>query len=85
MEYDGATYISQTEAPNHEQAMIEWVNEQKFDELVGEKISAKTVIADLEESNENPVSINGMQNVWCICFDLKDKLALVHYTQTERS
>lgn len=82
MEFRGGTYCSQVEAKNVFLSISEWVTYLKSNLTRIKYMGDKTVCEIAKQKNENPVLLDGLKNVWCICFSTRKGFVLVNIVQT---
>lgn len=86
LEIDGGTYISQINAINIEDSVIQWITSLEIENSKEQFISLEIVsglkneifISDLEK----PTELDGLKNVWCLSFSIKEHLALINIVET---
>ncbi|MFN3228972.1 MAG: hypothetical protein ACK41P_03880 [Asticcacaulis sp.] len=84
VEYDGGTYISQFKAEDPSLAIRLWCESFEYDEKINKKTRniAVSVRQSIELSNECPVQLEGIENVWCICSSYRKNLILLNIIKT---
>lgn len=82
LEYDGATYMTQTEAADETEALKEWSDELDVCAIDGFPLDdAEPVIKSLE--NQTPTPVSKLVNVWNVNFVVGHDLAILHLIKTE--
>ena len=87
LDYRGGTYISQVTAPDHLSAPRVWAEAFQLDqndELAQSfEPSFRRKLSESLESDE-PTSVLGLTNTWCLTVVHLDELAIIHFTRTEK-
>jgi hypothetical protein len=80
LDWNGGTFLSQVHANSVDLAIRLWVG--KFDpKVIGvESLDLGKILEAL--SDEVPTPVQGLDNVWCLCFFLLSKMAIVHVIAT---
>jgi len=82
LEYDGATYMTQVEASDETEALVEWTDELDVCAIDGFPLdNAEPVLKSLEEQVPSPVK--QLINVWNLTFAVGHDLAVLHLIKTE--
>jgi hypothetical protein len=82
MEYLEGTYISQVNANNIGKAMMPWIQNLKTEEIKGFSSSDKKKLINDNFSDEVPVLIRGMKNVWHFLIITKKGTGFVNCVKT---
>ena len=82
LDFRGGTYLSQVQAASVNPACLQWVQELDIKSIYG--LGPKSHSWLMEQMPEKlPVSMNGLQNVWCVAVLIRGHLALIHIIQTD--
>ena len=82
LDFRGGTSISQVWATSMNQSCRKWVQQLDTKDIYG--LGPKSIPRLMEQMLEElPVSINGVQNVWCMTALIRGQLALIHIIQTD--
>lgn len=79
VEFRGGTYISQYEALNVTDALQQW------GKSLDSSIYTQRIVTKLQKdiaSEENPVPIKGVENVWCCSFSPYNSFLLLNIVET---
>lgn len=82
LDFRGGTYLSQVWATSLNQACRKWVQQLDTKDIYG--LDPKSIPRLMEQMLEEfPVTVNGVQNVWCMSALIRGQLALIHIIQTD--
>jgi hypothetical protein len=79
-EYNKGTYISQYITAKLEEAIYQWACTADIPSLNDEE--RDQLIKEINEGNETPTSIDGVDNVWCLFLRIGKKSHLLNIVQT---
>ncbi len=82
MDYIGGTYISQVSAPSPKAAMVKAAKKLEVSEIQGLGIRTRERLVQ-QVTEDPPVPLTGVQNVWCTIADLRGHHVLMNLVQTE--
>jgi hypothetical protein len=85
MEYLEGTYISQVNANNIRKAMTLWIQNLETEEIKGFSNSDKQKLINDNFSDEAPVLIRGMKNVWHFLIITKKGTGFVNCVKTRKA
>jgi hypothetical protein len=80
LEFDGGTYISQLRAASVARAVAQYPSQLLSNKAVSTLAVRKRLAQSF--STENPVAIEGVQNVWCCSASAGKKFALLNIVTT---
>jgi len=80
LEFDGGTYISQLRAASVARAVAQYPSQLLSNKTVSTLAVRKRLAQSF--STENPVVIEGVQNVWCCSGSAGNKFALLNIVAT---
>lgn len=83
LEYEGGTYISQIEADSPNNGSKLWAENLDEREIYNFGSKSKEILL-AQISEETPVPIMNIENVWCVSYIIRGKLALVNIVQTQK-
>ena len=82
IDYDDQMHFSQIRDITIENAIKNWIKSLDL-EMLGVKVTTnETLLTEIEYVEERPIAIEGVKNVWCIGFNLDEKMALTHIIKT---
>ena len=82
LDFAGGTYIFQIEEKSPYDAMINWIKTFDLKSLKTRNIIKENILKQIYESEERPVLLSGMKNVWCATFFSGKQMALVNIIKT---
>ncbi|HUF04902.1 MAG TPA: hypothetical protein VMM38_12100 [Aridibacter sp.] len=81
LDWNGGTYVYQVRAGNASDAALRWTKQLDVREIPGfGEVARRTLNDSLTESEL--VSLDGLENVWCMTALIRGKLALVNIVCT---
>lgn len=82
LDFKGGTYIAQVKAHNAQQACLKWAAQIKPNEIANLGAIGKTQLQK-ELSEDKPVLLTGLVNVWCMTAYVRNSPALINIVQTQ--
>jgi hypothetical protein len=80
LEFDGGTFIAQVKAPSVTKAVAKYVAELVNNDTIGKASIRQRLSQNLSE--EKPVAIETVCNVWCCTTSVGSKFALLNIIRT---
>ena len=88
VEFRGGTYCSQVNTKNIYESLNTWVELLRKGEIeikhLGEQ-TIKEIVNESQNEDENPLLLNGLQNIWCFAFSTRHGFLLGNIVLTDTS
>lgn len=83
MDFRGGTYVSQVQSMELYHATLLWAEHLDLKEIKYLGPSSKDeLILQIRDSDNYPTLIDGMDNVWCLTFSIKQGFILVNIVES---
>ena len=76
-DYNGGTYISQVKADFLKEAILLWAKQLEWPKL--SILKRKQLDKQIDD---DPIPLDGIENVWCVTFRIEGKLMLINIVET---
>ncbi|MES2827071.1 MAG: hypothetical protein V4687_02910 [Bacteroidota bacterium] len=83
-EFNGGTYVSQVVSNNVADSVSKWAESIDDEDMTGMTAALRQQL-NLQVANEDPVLLDGMNNVWCLCFTIGGKASLLNIVGSDFS
>jgi hypothetical protein len=82
MDYDGGTYVHQIKALSPGDACRKWSSRLTVSDVYNLGPTGKKALIARMKSDE-PVSLDGLENAWCVSAIIRGRLALINVVDTK--